>query len=340
MIKVWPESLEVNCKTPMGSHLFAKDLCTYGEGFTMASSMSDCDFVLIPQFANDYTAPIIFDTEKAELISRAKKPIIFQNDGGGIPAGWKMSDAGKYVWGEWSELIKVFFSIECYSWHRNELPKGINYVPLDFVGYSDFGLKLMSQPPLSTKDEYINRTLATTTVMSVYPPTRDKLWELCWEDNWTHFSFNTNPTYEPCGQNRITWNEMTANFSNSKIGFAPDGATAKTERQLFVPGHTVMMMSNDELMEYPFEWVDGANCLKTEHDMAEGFDKEKTATYGMNSHDIMILNKEKTKEKILSYLEKPNELYEIYCNGYENARKYEIPYYYKHHIGDTIKKYL
>ena len=339
MIKIWPDSLDANWHRPMGSFLFCKDLVTYNPGeFEIASSIESCDCIMLPQFSN---CPVsyIFDFNKAEYIEKIRKPIILQNDGGGIPAGWEQSELGKYIWGKFCSLIKVFFSVECYPWHRKELPDGINYVPFDFVGYSDFGLGLREVPPLQSKEDYLKRPLATSVAMNVYPPTRDVLWELLHENHWSHYSFNTNPTYSPYRTQRISWEEMANQMKSSRISFAPDGATAKTERHLFVPAFSAMMLQEDSV-EFAFPWIDGENCFKLEHDFFEGFEREKEQEYKMNGHNIRVLNKENTREKILGLLANPDLIYEVYKNGYENARNYELPNYFKNHIGTTIKKYL
>ncbi len=341
MIKIFPESLDVNTPTPMGSFLFVKDLVTYShDNFQIASSAESADCIMLPQFSNNPTgASYLFDKEKADYLASIKKPIILQNDGGGVPDEWKESGIGKYIWNEYSDLIKVFFSVECYDWHRNKLPTGINYAPYDFLGFSDFGLGLREVPQMQSKEQYLNRALDTSVAMSVYPPTRDKLWELLYEENWKHFSFNTNPSYNPFRTDRISWSEMVNSALNAKISFAPDGATAKTERQLFVPAFSVMMKQEDSV-EYPFEWIDGVNCLELVHDFVDVYDRNKESEYEMNGHNLRVMNKQKTKEKILEWLSKPNELYDIYCNGYQNAKNYELPNYFRNHIGETIKKYL
>lgn len=341
MIKIWPDSLDINTAQPMGSFFFVEDLVTYSpESFTIASSLEDADCVMIPQFSNNIWAEYQFDYKKADYIAHLKKKIIFQNDGGGVvKEAWKSSEVGKYIWNDYADLIKVFFSVECYRWHTKHLPPNIHYSPLDFVGYTKMGLGLRQVVPLQSKEQFLNRQLSTHVCMNTYPPTRDKLFELCNENYWPNYTMNTNPTYKPFAHERIGWKQMIEGLLNSKIGFAPDGATAKTERHLFVPSFTCMMKQED-IVEYPFEWIDGYNCLDMIHDFSEGYSRETESEQGQNGHNIRILNKEKTKEKILCYLQKPNELYDIYCNGYENAKKYELPYYYKNHIGETIKKYL
>jgi len=340
MIKIWPDSLDSNTPNPMGSFLFCKDLVTYSsDNFEIASSLESCDCIMLPQFSNNILADYKFDRQKADYLSQLKKPIILQNDGGGVPDGWKTSEIGEYIWGNFSDLIKVFFSVECYPWHRKELPSKINYVPYDFVGFSTAGLGLREVPPLQSREEYLRRYLDTSVAMSVYPPTRDKIWELLHENTLRHYSFNTNPAYQPYKPDRISWSDMTSQISNSKISFAPDGATAKTERQLFVPSFAAMMMQEDSV-EFPFEWVDGFNCIKMEHDFIEGYYREKEKEYKINGHNLRILNKGKTKNKIIDWLNTSDELYEIYKNGYETAKKYELPNYFKNHVGKTIKEYL
>lgn len=336
MIKILPVSLDLNTPKPMGAFLFVKDLCSYSNDFEQAISFYDADCLLIPQFSQNVRAPELFDVEKAEVISNLKKPIIMHNDGGGIPDLWKKSAIGQYIWQDWAELIKVFFSVECYDWHRKELPSKTVYAPFDFVGYSDFGLGLREVPPLQSKEKFISRPFDTSVVMNVYPPTRDVLWDMVTNGcQWHSFHFRTHYAHEPHVE-RIGWREMADGMIASKITFAPDGATSKTERQLFVPAFAAMMMQEDSV-EFPYEWIDGVNCLKMIHNFAVGYEREKETEYNINGHNLRVLNKELTTAKILNWLSRPDELYEIYCRGYETAKQYELPNYFKNYISQTIK---
>jgi len=339
MIKIWPDSIDANCPKPNGSFLFVKDLCTYDSGnFQQATSIESADCIVFPQYSNYVFAPYKFDKDKIDLFVRLGKPIIMHNDGGAYPLAWKTNIDGSYIWNELAGLIKVFFSVECYGWHRKDMPPKINYVPFDFVGYTEMGVRFIQAPPLQTKDEFLRRQIDTHFCMNVYPPSRDLLWEVVNSASWNTFNLNTNPTYRPF-RDRISGEEMLGGLRNSKIGFAPDGATAKTERHLFVPANTVMMKQEDSV-EFTYPWVDGENCLEMVHDFQHGYEREKEQEYGVNGHNLRILNKQKTREKIIEWLNKPNELYEIYCNGHENAKKYELANYFKNHIGKTIKENL
>lgn len=333
MIKIWPDSLDENTSKPMGSFLFAKDLCLFGGCFEISSGIESADCIIIPQFSNNGIVPYKFDKAKADLISSLKKPIVLQNDAGGEMKWWQESDIGKYIWGEFSELIKVFFSVECYDWHRKVLPPKIKYVPFDFVGYSDNCLWMNDVPPVQTKQDFLARMWDTFLSQNTYPPTRDRLWQMLNEPHsWQSFSHNTNPTYPPFRE-KISWQQMKDGLCSTKIGFSPDAATSKSERHTFVPLYTAMMMQ-DDTVEFPFKWVDGENCMKMRHDLIDNENAHR------NGHDIRVLNKEKTKKMVEFWLSNPTMLYQIYLNGRQNAEKYLIPNYFKNHIGKTIKENL
>ncbi len=340
MIKIWPDSVDINCSTPNGSFLFVKDLCAYdSDNYQMATSIESADCIIFPQYSNYTLAPYKFDRSKIDLFVKLGKPIIMHNDGGAYPMAWKTNIDGSYIWEDLSDLIKVFFSVECYGWHRNQLPSKINYVPFDFIGYTDMGLGLREVRQLQSKEQFINRTIGTHYCMNTYPPTRDLLWEIVNNNpQWETYNLNTNVTYRP-NRERISGKEMMDGLYNSKIGFAPDGATAKTERHLFVPSLTVMMKQEDSV-EFTYKWIDGVNCLEMIHDFMPRYEREKEHEYEINGHNLRILNKQATKEKVITWLDKPNELYEIYCNGYETAKNYELPNYFKNYIGKTIKENL
>jgi hypothetical protein len=345
MIKIFPESLDSNYPGASniygaGSQMFVKDLITYcPEHFTAAHSIESSDCLIISQYSNYVHAPYVFDRTKADYIAKIKKPIVIENTGGGLPALWRNSEAGEYIWGGFADLIKVFFSVECYAWHREEMPQGINYTPIDFIGYTEMGLGLREVPPMQSKEEYLRRTIDTSVAINVYPPTRNILWSILDSNpGWNSFHFRTHYAHEN-PVSRIGWGEMADAMRNSKISFAPDGATAKTERHLFAPAFAAMMMQEDSV-EFPYKWVDGHNCIKMEHDFIEEYEREKENEYRQNGHNLRVLNKEKTKSKIMEWLNKPDELYEVYCSGYETAKQYELPNYNKNHIGETIKKCL
>jgi len=335
MIKIFPDSLDQNCPHPHGSEYFVDDLTTYSPDFERASNAEQADVILIPQFSNYVHAPYLFDREKADRYAQLKKPIVMHNDGGGIVDGWKRSEVGEYIWGPWADLVKVFFSVECYNWHRRIMPPNVRYMPFDFIGYVRMGIGLRPVFPLQTKDRYLNRPLGTAVAMNQYPPTRDILWDLLHEENWPHFSHRTHLD----AQTRISGEAMWEAILSAKIGFAPDGATAKTERHVVVANMAAMMMQ-DDTVEFPFEWADGVNCLKMVHDLIPGYEMERIDEYEINGHDIRVLNKEATKAKVLDWLSRPDDLYEVYKAGWYNDQNYQLPNYHRNYIGPTIKNAL
>lgn len=342
MIRIWPDSLDKNFSEPRESFLFVKDLVTYGDGFVVAESAKRADCIVIPQYSNNYINNLfgnyIFDREKADYLFNLGKPVIVINTGGGTPKEWREFKLPifDYIYGEVASNV-IIFSTECYTWHREYLPKSVKYVPFDYIGFADYGLGLRFIPPLQSKEEFIKRTLGTAVAMNSYPPTRDKIWEMVQEQKeWNHYTYQTTAD----NQRRVDWNVMAAMLFNSKIGFAPDGATGKTERHLFTPAYTAMMKQEDTFLEFPYEWIDGENCIEMVHDFAEGFEREKEKEYHRNGHAIRVLNKEKTKEKIIHYLNNPEELYKIYVNGWHNDENYRLPNYNKNYISKQIKENL
>lgn len=339
-IKIWADSLDKNFSEPRESFLFVKDLITFSNEFELASSMKRSDCIVVPQYSNNYINNLVgnyvFDNEKADNIFLSGKPVIVINTGGGTPQEWREFKLPifDYIYGEVSKNV-IIFSTECYKWHREYLPTSVKYLPFDYVGFVDYGLGLRVIHPIQSKEEYLKRVLGTAVVMNRYPPTRDRLFDMVNEQkNWDHFSYQTTPD----NQTRIEWDVMADRLYNAKIGFAPDGATGKTERHLFTPSYTVMMKQKDDELEFPYEWVDGVNCLEMVHDLVEGIDMSKEKR--PNDHAIMVLNKEKTKDKIIAWLNKPEQLYDIYVNGWHNDENYRIPNYNKNYIAKSIKENL
>ncbi len=261
-------------------------------------------------------------------------PIVIVNTGGGTPNEWRKQPIFDYIYGEVNKNV-IIFSTECYSWHREHFDKSVLYLPFDYVGFVDFGLGLRPIPPLQSKQEYLNRPLGTAVAMNCYPPTRDKIWDMVHEELWPHFTYITIPYGR---QTRIEWNGMAAQLYKAKIGFAPDGATAKTERHLFTPAYTAMAIQEDYYLEFPYKWVDGENCIEMVHDFQPGLDREKEISYQQNGHHLRVMNIEKTKAKIIDYLNNPDKLYEIYVNGYHNDENYRLPNYVKNYVAKTIKE--
>lgn len=337
-IKLWADSLDKNFAEPNESFMFIKDLITYDEYFKQAGSIKDSDVIVIPQYSNNYINNLIgnyvFDKEKADLIFNSGKLIIVVNTGGGCPYEWEKLPIYEYLKKGIAKKT-IIFSTECHTWHREHFPKNVLYLPYEYIGFVDFGLGLLNYPSLQSKYEYIVRPIGTAAVMNRYAPTRDILWDLLHEQNeWEQMSYQT--TTE--NQKRIDWNIMIGWLLNSKIGFSPDGATGKTERHVYIPSYTAMMMQDSRYLEFSYEWVDGVNCLKMVHDFTHGCTNETEISFQQNEHRLRILNKEKTKEKILHYLRQPEILYDIYVNGWHNQQNYTIPNYNKNYIGKTIKE--
>ncbi len=340
MIKLWADSLDKSFEQPNESFLFVKDLIKYGDGFEQAVSYKDADVIVIPQYSNNHInnsiGNYVFDRDKANLYFGSLKLIVIINTGGGCPCEWEKFPIYEYIKNGVAKRT-VIFSTECYSWHRNFLPRNVVYLPYEYMGFTNFGLGLRSIPPLQSKEHFLSRELDTAVAINNYPPTRDRLWELIQENLWNHFSYQTIPNGN---QQRVEWEVMTKHLFNSKIGFSPDGATAKTERHVYMPSYTVMMKQEDAYLEFPYKWVDGENCIEMVHDFMDGLNIEKELSYEQNGHHLRVLNKEKTKEKILYYLSQPDKLYEIYVNGWYNDENYRIPKYNKSYISQSIKNNL
>lgn len=338
MIKLWADSLDKNFDEPNESFMFVKDLILYGDGFRQASSVSSCDVIVIPQYSNNYINNLIgnyeFDKAKADNIFTCGKPVVIVNTGGGCPCEWNKRPLKDYMYGQVSKKV-IVFSTECYSWHREHFEKSAVYLPYDYVGFADFGLGLRKVPPIQSMDNYLQRKFGTSVIMNVYPPTRDRIYSLVHEqDKWEHFTYVTTAN----NQTRIDWGIMASRLYNSKIGFAPDGATGKTERHLFTPSYTAMAIQEIGLLEFPYKWIDGVNCIEMVHDFQEGLEREKEISYQQNGHHLRVLNKEKTKEKIINWLSKPKELYDIYVNGWHNDSNYRLPNYVRNYVGEKIKE--
>lgn len=98
---------------------------------------------------------------------------------------------------------------------------------------------------------------------------------------------------------RYPMETINAVCGSAKISISPAGAGRVCFRHTEVSMNSVMMMWEDNI-KWPFEWVDGYNCIKSK----EG-------------HEI---------ETLVNALENPN-LYDIYCMGVKNCRRYYIDNY-------------
>jgi len=97
----------------------------------------------------------------------------------------------------------------------------------------------------------------------------------------------------------------------SKIGIALAGAGRKTFRATEVTTNAAMLMWNDDIA-WAYDWRHGKNCIKC----SEG---DEMAT-------------------LFSFLEAPL-LYDIYVNGVENCRNYQVDTYVKNHIQKKINDF-
>ena len=96
---------------------------------------------------------------------------------------------------------------------------------------------------------------------------------------------------------------------NAKISISMPGAGIVCFRHCEAPMNAVMLMKNDG-MAFPFEWIDGKNCI-----MFPDFGTEiETAVEALSRED----------------------LYDMYVEGVENCRKYQLDNFTKH-FSEKIK---
>jgi len=109
---------------------------------------------------------------------------------------------------------------------------------------------------------------------------------------------------------RHSINEILAINGNSKLSLSMPGCGKVCFRHAEASVNSIMVMENNEIT-FPFEWIDGYNCIKYDGDPLP---------------------------KIIESL-KREDLYDIYVKGQENIDKYRIDSYTRY-IEETIQKVL
>lgn len=113
----------------------------------------------------------------------------------------------------------------------------------------------------------------------------------------------------------------------SKLSVSLEGAGVKCFRHAEASLNSLMVMREDELA-WSYEWKHGFNCLKIYFFM-DSFDEIKGTEY--DSHMIA--------KKVFEYAQYDSEdFYEIYVNGIQTAKKYQLDNYINNYLQPIINQ--
>ncbi len=211
----------------------------------------------------------------------------------------------------------LYFRRELLQKHQSEY-----YRPISYACWHDI-------PPTQSRDEFEKRFLEVFYTWGRSHEERVRLQADMWAGVLKHGyalcdNIATLNTFLAMEENPRKW--FSANIphyarlpidvintinGHAKISISMPGAGNICFRHCEAPMSSVMLMKNDE-MAFPYEWVDGKNCI-----MFPDFGTEiETAIEALYRED----------------------LHEIYLEGVDNCRKYQLETYIPNYIEQTIKE--
>jgi hypothetical protein len=113
--------------------------------------------------------------------------------------------------------------------------------------------------------------------------------------------------------NRMDIHDLINIQSHSVLSLSPPGAGLKCFRHSESCLNSIMVLFEDD-MQYTYDWEHGVNCFKIKTDVYTNYTKE--------FQQILSIDKE--------------TLYNVYCNGVNNSKKYYLSTYLENYIKPVI----
>ena len=223
--------------------------------------------------------------------------------------------------------IKIYF--------KREFEKGSYHPPIPTypIEYMSFNERFWNQNTQSF-EEFNKRIFKLALIFSLSHTSRpllfaklvEKLYccNMCFDERILEYneyydsSFNNNEgillLYKPCFF-RLHHNKMMDLYQKSKISISLHGAGKKCNRETEVSFESVPAIQETN-QYYTYPWIDGKNCIILPN----------------QKNDPFRLDLEDAINKMLSYLQQPEELYQIYLNSQKNSLNYRIDNYLTRHI--------
>ncbi|HET6459082.1 MAG TPA: hypothetical protein VFG24_09420 [Nitrosopumilaceae archaeon] len=314
------------------------------KAFDKVSNVDDCDVVIMPiTYLDNY----VFDVELMETVRSSGKKIVIVDF---VEYGWDILKTN-HLFGvntnSWYEkfknleYLKLDDFISKYPriilYFKREFIDSFNYVkPFNILPIEYPGVSTLPNNKVDSFEEYNNRPIDVIMVWGLSNPSRPILHgEFVKQSalNGQHLVSNIDhvTVCQSRGDKRMVVMAHIPDFarqsisillhlqSMAKISISMSGAGCKCFRSTEASYNAVMAIQENHLA-WSYPWIDKVNSIELP-----------------NRENSVLINEYSSYEKIMECLSKPEELYEMYLNGTENWRNYEIGKYSTEYILKEIQ---
>jgi hypothetical protein len=317
--------------------------------FEIVNNVNDCDVVILPITYQDNYA---FDQDLMEEVERSGKKIVvvdFVEYGWDVPYPSHIFGVNTNKWMdkfknlEYLKLDEFIYrnSSRVAVYFKRELVAGTMFgAPFKILPAEYPGVSTLPENPTSTFEEFNNRPIDVIMVWGLSNPSRPILHgEFVKQSalNGQHLVSNLDHVTicQKRGDKRMVVMAHVPDFariSNSiilhlqsmaKISISLNGAGKKCFRHTESSYNSVMALQENGL-DWAYPWVDGVNSIELPNRVSNNKLIDEHASYS----------------KIMSWLDAPEKLYEMYLNGIGNWKNYEVNKYATDYILKEIKSCL
>jgi hypothetical protein len=329
------------------NHAYDPTLTHLFKAFEKVGNVEDCDVVIMPiTYQNDY----VFDDELAYSVEVSGKKIIivdFVEYGWDVEKPYHLFGVNTQAWKnkfqniEYEKLdffiyrnessIKVYFKRELVSDHSFVAPYKI--LPAEYPGV--VSLPESNQPV--TFEEYNSRPIDVMMVWGLSNPSRPLLHgEFVKQSalNGQHLVSNLDHVSicQARGDKRMVVMVHMPDFAResifkllhlqslAKVSISLNGSGFKCFRHTESSYNSAMAFQENGL-DWTYPWIDGINSISLP-----------------NKKNSTLVDENKAYERIMHYLNKPEQLYSMYVHGVNNWKNYEVNKYSSDYILKEIQK--
>lgn len=327
-------------------HAYDPTLTALFRPFEKVNNVEDCDVVIMPiTYQNDY----VFDYDLMEAVQRSGKKIVIVDF---VEYGWDVKTpdhifgVNTYMWGnkfqnpDYYRLDEFIYrnsgNIALY-FKREFVDNGREYpfkvLPVEYPGVA----YLPEHNPEQSFDEFNNRPIDVLMTWGLSNPSRPLLHgEFVKQSalNGQHLvsSLEHVSTCQARGDKRMVVMVHIPDFARipiqillhiqslAKVSISCNGAGAKCFRSAESAYNSVMALQENGL-EWTYPWIDGINSINLP-----------------NKEDSTLVDETKAYERIMHYLNRPDQLYAMYVHGINNWKSYEVNKYSSEYILKEVTK--
>lgn len=330
MIRIFPTTLNSH-----GEHVHP--ICRYAletlvhyipDTFSAAESLTESDCVLTCAPA---CPPYSLNVNLASQIVAMNKPIFVLSDADGYMPDCEGQSPNttenfqNFIRG--GNGIRAYFYREWFTdYTRPDLPFPL--LPFELVGY------LWNNHPKDktdytagiTREQFLGRKWDVLFTQSLNCQSRIALYQAL-------EGFPNCPRRDLYKTGKQPAGDWLSEMLTAKISICLEGAGIKCVSHCEAPNCSVMAMHDIPMIEtYP--WIHGINCIRLPYDRDKGD--------GSFLHNLGrgLVNGPGAVAELKKWLSEPEKLWDLARAGFENARRYSLPEYFRNHVGANIVKYL